>query len=113
MIVILVVPSVAHRCDCMCVCVCVCEKERGGGRGSRRGEGKGTYYVKNTEFNIPGFSLSLYGSGPHNKAYFVIETQQSSFLELLFKLKSVPCHIHPCILYWLAKCLGQDDLSTI
>ena len=67
--------------------VCVCVKERGGGRGSRRGEGKGTYYVKSTEFNIPGFSLSLYGSGPHNKTYFVIETQQSSFLEFLFKLK--------------------------
>ena len=68
------------------VSVCVCVKDRGGGRWSRRGEGKGTY-VKNTEFSIPGFSLGLYGSGPHNRTYFVIETQQSSFLELLFKLK--------------------------
>lgn len=35
-------------------------KERGRGRGSRRGEGEGAYYVKNTEFNIPGFSLLDY-----------------------------------------------------
>lgn len=68
------------------IVILVCVKDRGGGRGSGRGEGKGTY-VKNTEFNIPGFSLGLYGSGPHSRTYFVIETQQSSFLELLFKLK--------------------------